>query len=142
MDGLPVGQVQGGGAQVQTLIPGAHEVSVQSGDLRAALTLEVADGVPPKISSPIQVKGLRVFVIVASGTGATWYGSETNIQIALDGRPLGELVKQGLEIRDLAAGAHELILTGPAAQPDKMVFESKSSPTVYVRMSISRRAKP
>ena len=142
VDGAPSGQIQNGGAEVPNLAPGNHEVSVQSGDLRASFTLEVVAGALAKISTPIQVKGMRVFVIVESGTEAKWYGSETNIKISLDGRPVGDLVSEGLEMKDLAAGAHELIFNGPAGQQDKMVFESKQSTAVYVRMSMARRAKP
>jgi hypothetical protein len=135
VDGAPVGQVQDGGAEIPTLLPGNHEISVQSGELRAAFILEVADGAVPKISAPIQVRGLRAFVIVESGAEATWYGSETDIKIALDGHPLGDLVKEGIQMKDLTSGTHELIFTGPAAQQDKLVFEAKSSTAIYLRIS-------
>jgi len=141
VDGAPSGQIQDGGAEVAGMAPGNHEISVQSSDLRASFILEVAEGAPPKISLPIQVKGMRLFAIVESGANATWYGSETNIKIALDGRPLAGPVSEGLEMKDLAAGAHELIFIGPAGQLDKMVFESKPSTAVYVRMSRAQRAK-
>jgi hypothetical protein len=79
---------------------------------------------------------------VASGTEARWYGSETDVKIALDGRPLGDPVSQGLELKDLSAGTHELIFTGPGGQQDKMLFEPKPSPAVYVKVSLVHRGKP
>ncbi len=142
VDGAPVTQIQDGAAAIPTLAPGNHDVSIQSGDLQATFTLHVADGALPRIPAPIQVKGLRVFVIMESGTEAVWYGSETKIQIALDGRPLGELVQEGLAIRDLATGFHELTFTGPGALQEKMLFESKSATAVYLRVSAPHRAKP
>jgi serine/threonine-protein kinase len=141
VDGAPSGQIQDGGAVIPSLALGNHEVTVQSGDLRASFTLVVAAGALPKIFSPIQAKGMRVFVIVESGTAAIWYGSETNIKISLDGSPVGDLVSEGLEMKGLAAGPHELVFTEPAGQQDKMAFESKPSTAVYVRMSVSRRGK-
>jgi serine/threonine-protein kinase len=141
VDGVPAGQIQGGGATVSSIAPGSHEVSVQSGELRASFTLEVAEGIPPRISTPMQVKGVRLFAIVESGANATWYGSETDIKISLDGRPVVDLVSEGLEMKDLAAGTHELIFNGPAGQQDKMVFESKTSTAVFVRMSMALRGK-
>ena len=140
VDGAPVTQVQDGGAEIQTLPVGRHQVSVQSTDLQASFSIELADGALPKVSSPIQAKGLRVFMIVESGAEAEWYGSESNIQIALDGHPVGGLAKEGMEMKGLAPGAHELIFSGPGGQQDKMEFESRPFTVLYVRMSVARKA--
>jgi hypothetical protein len=141
VDGTPSGQIRGGGAVVPSMAPGNHEISIQGGDVRASFTLEVAEGAPPRISTPIQVKGMRVFAIVVSGSSATWYGSEANTKISLDGRPVVDLVSDGIEIKGLAGGTHELIFNGPAGQQDRMAFESRPSTAVYVRVSTARRGK-
>jgi hypothetical protein len=78
---------------------------------------------------------------VVSGSSATWYGSEANTKISLDGRPVVDLVSDGIEIKGLAGGTHELIFNGPAGQQDRMAFESRPSTAVYVRVSTARRGK-
>jgi hypothetical protein len=141
VDGAQVSPIQDGGAEVPPLNAGSHAVSLQSGDLQASFNLEAADGALPKITPPIQAKGLRVFVVVVLGGQAMLYGSEANIKITLDGQPVGDLVKEGLEIKELKPGAHELIFTQPTGQPDKMIFESKPYATVRVQVSTSRKVK-
>ncbi|MBZ5625172.1 MAG: protein kinase [Acidobacteriia bacterium] len=142
VDGAPAGPIQDGGAEVPRLSPGKHVVSVRSGDLQSSFNLEIAAAGVPRIFPPIQVKGVRVFVLAELGREARLYGSDTDTKVTLDGRPMGDLVRDGVELKDLALGTHELTFEKTGGLPDKMIFESKPSVAVYVRMKMSRRAQP
>jgi len=132
VDGTPAGTIQDGVAKVQSLIQGTHELSIQSGELQASVILDVAEGASPKVTAPIQAKGLRVFVVVVSGNAAEWYASDANLKIALDGK--AQEAKQGMEIKDLIPGAHELTVTGAKGE-ERVTFEAKSATAVYVRIT-------
>jgi serine/threonine-protein kinase len=134
VDGVAAGQIQGGAAVVADLTTGTHEISVKGATSAASFTLQIAPGQMPKLAGQIHATNLRAFVLATSGSEAQLYGSVTGFQAKLDGTPSGSLGAQSLELKDLAAGSHELILDGPTGQHDKMVFESQPTGEVYASL--------
>ena len=49
-----------------------------------------------------------------SGTSARVFGANDGAKVSLDGKPVGGLSADGLELKDLAPGAHEVLLESPA----------------------------
>jgi len=142
VDGDPAAQIANGSAAVPRLTPGIHEVSIHGGGLQGSLSLEIANGAAPRLAHPIQAKGMRVFVLAELGTEGRLYGNQPGITVSLDGRRIGDLASQGIDLAGLVPGAHELNLEGPPGHSERLVFESKGPAAVYAKMSVVHGAKP
>jgi cytochrome c-type biogenesis protein CcmH/NrfG len=133
LDQAPAGQLQGNELDIASLNPGRHTLSVEGGAFRAAVPFEISSGAP-KLAGPIQTQGMRGLVVIHSGGEARVYGSETGSQVTLDGKAVGSLAADGLEIRDLASGSHELVVQSPSKQTSKVVFDSGSSTSIFASL--------
>lgn len=134
LDQAPAGQMQGGELDIATLTPGRHTLSLEGGAFRAAVALDISDSDLPKLAGPIQTQGMRGLVVVHSGREARVYGSEAGSQVSLDGKAAGLLAADGLQIRDLPPGSHELVLQSPAKETSKVVFESGPSTSIFASL--------
>ncbi len=134
LDQAQAGQIQGGELDIATLKPGRHTLSLEGGAFRAAVALDISDGELPKLAGPIQTQGMRGLVVVHSGREARVYGSEAGSQVSLDGKPAGSLAADGLQIRDLPPGSHELVVQSPAKETSKVVFESGPSTSIFASL--------
>jgi serine/threonine-protein kinase len=115
LDRVHFAQIQGGDIEIPKLASGQHAIFVENGGFRSSLTLEVADGAPPKLVGPIQTQGMNGFVVVHSGSDAKVYSSVSGTNATLDGKPAGTVSDDGLDLHDLSPGAHELALEAPTA---------------------------
>ncbi|HTS48080.1 MAG TPA: protein kinase [Bryobacteraceae bacterium] len=134
LDQAPAGQIQGGELDIASLAPGHHTLSLEGGAFRAAVPFDLAEGALPKLTGPIQTQGMRGLVVIHSGREAKVYGSEPGAQVNLDGKPVGSLTADGLEIPDLAAGSHELVVQSPAKETSKVIFDSGSSTSIFASL--------
>ena len=115
LDRAQYAQIQGSDIEIAKLAPGSHTIFVQNGAFRSSLTLEIADGAQPKLAGPIQTQGMNGFVVVHSGTDGKVYSNVSDAEVSLDGKTVGTLSADGLDLHDLSAGAHQLVLESPAA---------------------------
>jgi serine/threonine-protein kinase len=113
LDGASAGQIQGGNFEIATLPPGQHVIYVQSGPFSSKVTLDIAEGAMPKVTA-FETNAMHGFVVAHSGTEARVYGANDGAKASLDGKPVGALNPEGLELKNLAAGAHEVLLESPA----------------------------
>ena len=134
LDQAPAGQIQGGELDIASLAPGHHTLSLEGGSFRAAVPFDLADGALPKLTGPIQTQGMRGLVVIHSGREAKVYGSEPGSQVTLDGKSVGSLTPDGLQIPDLAPGSHELVLQSPAKETSRVVFDSGSSTSIFASL--------
>ena len=138
LDDAPAGQIQGGGAEIANLSPGRHVLSVKGGDSKAAIPIEIAPGVAPKLAGPIDVQNLRCFLVAGYGSEARVYGSGTGFRVTLDGKQIGDLAADGTPLQGLTPGTHELALDSETSQHDRIVFESQPSASLYVSLGASQ----
>ena len=115
VDRAPLEAIKGGDVEIPKLTPGQHTILVEKGAFRSSLTLEIADGAPPRLVGPIRTQGMNGFVVVQSGSDAKVYASVTGTKATVDGKPAGTLMGDSLELHDLSPGTHELELEAPAA---------------------------
>jgi serine/threonine-protein kinase len=134
VDGVDSGPMVGGALEVASLTTGTHEISLKSANSSASFALEIAPGQIPTLPGQLHATNLRGFVIATAGSQAQLYTSMPGFRVMLDGKLIGNLGAGGLELKDLAAGSHELILDGPTGQHDKMVFECQPGGAVYAAL--------
>ena len=108
VDGTVVPQVQGGETEVPRLLPGPHVLEFQGGAAKATIALDFATGALPKLTSPIQASGIHAVIVSRYGSQAMVYSNTEGVPVMLDGKPAGTAGAAGLELKDLAAGQHEL----------------------------------
>jgi serine/threonine protein kinase len=127
LDGAPSGQLQGGELELSSVAPGTHKLSFQSGAFQALVPFEIAPGVIPKLAGPIKTSGLKSFVVARSGAEARLYSSVDGAQATLDGKPAGAIGAEGLDMKDLAPGPHEIMIDAPGGSHQKIPFDSGPS---------------
>jgi len=113
LDGASAGEIQGGNFEFVTLPPAQHVIFVRSGPFSSKLTLDIADGATPKVAA-FETNAMHGFVVAHSGTAARVYGANDGAKVSLDGKPVGAITPEGLDLKDLAPGAHEVLLESPA----------------------------
>ena len=127
LDGAPPVKVQGGELELADVAPGAHKLSFRSGAFQAVVPFEIAAGVIPKVAGPIKTSGLKSFVVARTGAEARLYSSVAGAEASLDGKPAGAIGVEGLEMKDLAPGRHELMIDAPGGSHQKIAFDSGPS---------------
>jgi tetratricopeptide (TPR) repeat protein len=127
LDAAPAAKVQGGEIELANVAPGAHKLSFQSGAFQGLVRFEIAAGAIPKVAGPIKASGLNSFVVARSGAEARLYSSVEGAQASLDGKPAGAISAEGLEMKELAPGPHELTIDAPGGSHHKIAFDSGPS---------------
>lgn len=130
VDGAPAGQIQGGEIEIPSISPGAHTISVQSRSARATMEVDIGPGAMPSITVPMRTQSIKAFAVAHYAGSARLYSSAEGLQASLDGRPVGTVGKNALDLPQLAPGQHELVLQERAGLPRKLSFESGARPGI------------
>lgn len=134
LDNVPAGQMQGGDVEIPKLAPGAHTLFVQNGAFRASVPLEIADGAMPKVTGPIQTQGMQGVVVVHTGGQARVYSSAAGAKVTLDGNPVGDITPEGVELKDLVPGTHEIGVTASDGQTRKLALDAGPATTILASL--------
>jgi serine/threonine protein kinase len=126
-DDAPAAKIQGGEIELANVAPGTHKLSFQSGAFQGFVPFEIAAGAIPKVAGSIKTSGLKSFVVARSGAEARLYSSVEGAQATLDGKPAGAIGVEGLEMKGLAPGPHELMIDAPGGSHQKIAFDSGPS---------------
>ncbi len=132
LDRDPPARLQGADFEIAKLAPGSHTIYLQSGPFSSKLSLEIADGQMPKIEK-LETNAMHGLVIVHAGSIARMYSSVEGAKATLDGKPLDALKADGLELKDLAPGKHEVLLDSVAG-PARASFDASSAPGVIAAL--------
>ena len=126
VDGESAAQIQGGETEVPRMAPGKHVLQIQSSAAKATLALDFTSGGLPKLTAPIEVQGVNAVIISRYGSDAIVYSSAVGVPATVDGNPAGSTSATGLELKDLAPGPHEILMTINGL-PRKFPFESSAN---------------
>jgi len=137
VDGEPRAQIQGGETEVPSLAPGKHVLQIQSSAAKATLALDFASGALPKLTAPIEAQGVSAVVISRYGSAAIVYCNTEGVPATVDGKPAGTAGTAGLELKDLASGPHEILLTMNGL-PRKFAFESSATSGIVASLFTER----
>jgi serine/threonine-protein kinase len=127
LDNDKAGQLQGGELELSSVAPGRHKLSFQSGAFQAFVPFEIVPGAIPKLAGAIKTAGLKSFIVARSGAEARVYSSVEGAQATLDGKPAGAIATDGLAMKDLAPGPHEIMIDAPGGSHQKIAFDSGPS---------------
>jgi hypothetical protein len=139
VNGNPVGDLQSGELVLDSMLPGKHEIAVESGKSQAALSIETVPGALPRLTSPVTARELKAVVFTNLGSTGHVYTSFGPVRIAVDGQHAGSAGAEGLALSNLTPGRHELLL-GEGADQRKIGIETGLAPSVTAFLSSDRNA--
>ena len=134
IDGAVPSEIQAGEATVASLGPGKHTLILESGSSHASFAIQVEADAVPRLDGAIETKNLKGFVVTRSASEARLYGSVDGVGVTLDGKPVGALSAGGLELKNLAAGSHELLIEELSKERHKLVFDAGPSMAIFASM--------
>ncbi|HET7440624.1 MAG TPA: PEGA domain-containing protein, partial [Terriglobales bacterium] len=108
LDDQPSGDLNEGQLSVSNVAPGRHKVRFSNDKGQATFQFEAAQGVAPTLADKIAAQGLHAVVVGGYGPGLKVYSSFGPAQLSLDGKPAGDVGPAGIELKDVAPGAHQL----------------------------------
>ncbi len=123
VDGNPAPASQDGQFFLDHVAEGEHKVVI-SGNRGAQVefAFQIAPAAPPVIAGPIKTKNL--IAVLASGMGPQVHivSSKTPVKIALDGNPAGDAGPDGIDLKDVRPGDHEITLSDGTGEERKLTL--------------------
>jgi hypothetical protein len=132
-DGEPQ-DLKDGELVLDNLQPGQHSIKVVGRNGNAAFTFDVAEKSAPRIVSiPSAANAMAVLVSAEEGK-AHLVTNADNSEVALDGKPAGQVGPDGLTLDDLGNRDHDLQVTqGKDRQRFVLTYTPAPALTVYVK---------
>jgi hypothetical protein len=130
LEGQPAGEMKDG-QFVLDLAGGPHNLRVSGRDAAATVLFEVRPGNMPALTCAISTMGLKVVVLSALGSQGNVQSTFGSTPVALDGKPLGEMGSEGLELKDLTRGSH-LLTWGQGKDQGMKQFEASPAPALTI----------
>ena len=110
LDGRPTGALKAGEFQLEAVPVGRHTLQVNSKDVASAsLRFEAVAGRAPQIEKTVEGKEVQAVAVSNLGQEARLVSTGTG-SVTLDGRPAGELTRDGLVLGNLGPGTHAVRL--------------------------------
>jgi hypothetical protein len=137
LDGQPTGQVQDGQLALDRVKNGKHTAKIVGRDGETSFSFELAAGKAPVITGPITANGLLTVLVAGFGNQARVYTS-TPQKIALGDQPQGEAGPNGLDLKNVTAGDHDLTIgEGPDAKKMVLPFGPAPALTAFVKSDVN-----
>ncbi len=111
LDDQPAVDLDGGQWTTNDLTPGPHTLKFSGPKAEAAFTFTADGGAAPSVSGPLKAKGVHAVVISNAGDHLHVYYSEPHAKVSIDNQPDVEIGEGGVDIPNVQAGQHQLILT-------------------------------
>jgi len=116
------------------LQPGQHSIKVVGRSGNAAFTFDVAEKSAPRIVSIPSANNAMAVLVSGEGGKARLVTNADNSEVALDGKPAGQVGADGLTLDDLGKVDHELQVTqGKDRQRFVLTYTPAPALTVYVK---------
>jgi serine/threonine-protein kinase len=137
LDGTSVGKLEDGQFELANLSLGEHTLEVTDRGSKASITFEVRAGAIPMIQEPIQTRSLKVAAVGILGTTARLFSDGSNAGALLDGEAAGQVPTEGLDLANLAEGAHQVQL-GEGRDQLTLAFNTGGVPTLAAFLKSDR----
>jgi serine/threonine-protein kinase len=129
--------VENGEIQLTDLAPGQHTIRFRGEGAQGVLTVGIAPGAAPTLDQPIQQQNVGATVVSVLGGAVKVVSTLQNADADLDGKPAGKVQPTGLDLTNLAAGAHLLTLTAQGIS-HRVMFDSGPAPAMTVFFGVDR----
>jgi len=137
LDDKPAGDLQDGQFLLDNVSPGPHTLRVAGRDGEATITFESRSAEAPVITGPPTTRDLKAILVANRGGQAHVEWSNGPAKVTVDGKPAGEMGPLGLNLKDLAYGDHELVLS-EGKDKHQMVVDIAAGSTLAVYLKSDR----
>ncbi len=139
LDGNPAGELQDGQFFLDRVPEGQHQVVI-SGNRGAQVefSFQISPGAPPAIVGPVKTKNLTA--VLASGMGSQVHlVTGAPVKVSLDGNPAGDAGPDGIDLKDVRPGDHEITLSDGKGEDRKVTLTTTPAAflTAWVNASTS-----
>ncbi len=110
LDDQPAFELDGAQWTADHLAAGPHRLKFTGAKAEASFNFTAAPGAIPLVSGPLTAKGVHAVVVSNSANHIHVYYSDAHAKIALDNQPEAEVGDDGIDIPNVAPGAHQLSL--------------------------------
>jgi serine/threonine-protein kinase len=108
LDGAAAADLPPSGQAAVDVAPGRHTLALQIGAGRASFAFETWPGALPRVEKPVVSGGIDAVITGVWKDRALVHSSFEKAPVRVGDRDAGQLGANGLELKDLAPGAHEL----------------------------------
>lgn len=139
LDGKPAGALQDGQLVLDHIAEGKHELKIVSDKGgEAKFTFQSAPGAAPSIQGPVTTKNLAAVLAAGLGNQMHITTSTTPMKVALDGNPVGDAGTDGIDLKGVTPGDHELVLNDGKDERKLMLTAGPASVlTAWINASTS-----
>jgi PEGA domain len=144
LDDLPPVDLAGEQRTLEDIAAGDHKLKFEGPQGSASFSFTTSPGNPPVITGPIAANRVVAVVVANLGSQVHVYCSEPNAEGSLDDQPSAKVSQQGLQLPNIEAGAHQLLIktagdqyriaieTGPAATLSTFLQSGRNIGTLLV----------
>jgi hypothetical protein len=139
LDDQPPRDLVDGQLTLDSVAPGKHTVKIANRSSEASFAFEMVPGGVPVVGGAPAVKNLAAVLVTSFGNRARVFSSLAPAKVTVDNLPAGDLVPEGLELKDLALGPHDLAI-GEGANQLKKVIEISPAPVLTAFLEANQNA--
>jgi hypothetical protein len=129
LDDQPAFELDGAQWSADHLAAGPHQLKFAGPKAEASFTFTAAPGSAPAISGPLTAKGVHAVVVSNSANHLHVYYSDVHAKVALDNQPETEVGEDGIDIANVAPGAHQLSLS-QGSDHHNVAIDVSAAPTL------------
>ena len=138
LNGQQAGELDDGQIILERVPAGRHTLQVAGQGNGASFSFEVLPGAAPVISGPITTKNLIAVLVGSAGDRGKLHSSVTPVKVSLDGKAAGQAAGEGLDLTNLAAGDHELVVDdGKTARKMVVAFGPAPVLTAFLKLDLN-----
>jgi serine/threonine-protein kinase len=136
LDEEPPVELQDGQFANEALGLGKHTLEITSGRINATIAFEAAQGQTPVLTETPTAKEVKA-VVVTSFQNQVHIQATYPVKVTVDNQDYGQVGAGGLDIPNLPAGTHEVVLTEGTAH-NTINLTNSASPTLQVQLYTDR----
>jgi hypothetical protein len=129
--------VQNGELQLPNLPAGQRSIRFNGEGAQGVLAFKVGPAAAPQVDGPIQQQNLEATAVSTMGGATKVFTTLAKADMTVDGKPAGKGDPKGTDLGNLAAGAHELVVTAQNAS-HRLNFTAGPAPVLAVFFGVER----
>jgi eukaryotic-like serine/threonine-protein kinase len=129
LDDRPAVDLGGQPAALSDIPAGDHKLTFEGPQGSASFAFSTNKDSAPAVTGPIAARRIVAVVVANQGPLVHVYSSDPTAEVSLDGQPSAQLSLKGLELQNVSAGAHELLVKN-AGNQFKLAIDVGESPTL------------
>ena len=129
LDDLPAIELAGEQRALEGITAGDHKLKFEGPQGSASFSFSTSTGTPPVVTGSIVANRVVAVVVGNLGPRVHVYCSEPNVEVSLDDQPSAKLSQEGLELANVPAGTHQLLIKD-AGDQYKMAIDVGQVPTL------------